>query len=138
MKLALWHNSRVVNLAPVVVSATTGVFLSLLMYRKQLAIKGQSRYFPVFYGTVTGIVGTPFRWEMFVNTKKKAGRPKKDASETRGEYLDVRLGTAEKESFKIAADLAGLSMAAWVRERLRAAARSELYSAGVPVPFIRV
>ena len=68
--------------------------------------------------------------------KKKLGRPKKDASEVRGEYLDVRLDAPEKESFKIAAEIAGLSVAAWVRERLRAAAREELYSAGRKVPFL--
>jgi hypothetical protein len=72
-----------------------------------------------------------------MGAKRKPGRPKKDASELRGEYLDVRLDAPEKESFKLAAEFAGLSLAAWVRERLRAAARSELFDAGVLVPFIQ-
>ena len=68
--------------------------------------------------------------------KSGPGRPKKGAGESRGEYLDVRLYGPEKASFKLAAELAGLSLAAWVRERLLAAARTELFDAGVPVPFI--
>ena len=50
--------------------------------------------------------------------------------------LEVRLEEAEKRAFKNAADLAGLPMSTWVRERLRRAAREELEGAGMPVAFL--
>jgi hypothetical protein len=55
---------------------------------------------------------------------------------TKGDYLDIRLETAEKQAFKDAADLAGIDLSAWVRERLRAAARKELDLADRPVAFL--
>ncbi len=67
---------------------------------------------------------------------KKAGRPPKD--KTRDEYLEVRLDAAEKEAFKDAAELAGTGVSAWVRERLRLAARKELEAVGKPVAFLKV
>jgi len=50
--------------------------------------------------------------------------------------LQVRLSSAEKAAFENAALAAGVSMSAWVRERLRRAARDELQSSGIKVPFI--
>jgi hypothetical protein len=66
----------------------------------------------------------------------KRGRPRKDPQRTKGDYLDIRLEVAEKQAFRDAADLAGLDLSAWVRERLRAAARHELEEAGLPVAFL--
>lgn len=48
----------------------------------------------------------------------------------------VRAQPTEKLAFKEAADLAGISLSSWVRERLRIAAIRELESAGRSVPFI--
>jgi hypothetical protein len=42
---------------------------------------------------------------------------------------------AEKEAFFSAADVAGLSLSAWIRERLRSIARRELLEVGKDVPF---
>jgi uncharacterized protein (DUF1778 family) len=67
---------------------------------------------------------------------KSRGRPKKDADRTKAETLDVRIEPAEKQAFKDAADLAGLAVSAWVRERLRQAARKELGDSGLPVAFL--
>jgi uncharacterized protein (DUF1778 family) len=50
--------------------------------------------------------------------------------------LQLRLQPNEKEAFEKAAQLSGLGVSGWVRERLRLAAIRELESAGVPVPFI--
>jgi antitoxin component of RelBE/YafQ-DinJ toxin-antitoxin module len=50
--------------------------------------------------------------------------------------LQVRVQEAEKRSFHAAAELAGLDLSAWVRERLRLLARKELEKAGQPVPFL--
>jgi uncharacterized protein (DUF1778 family) len=67
---------------------------------------------------------------------RKRGRPPVDPEKAKAEYLDVRLEVAEKEAFKEAADLAGLALSAWVRERLRRAARQELEESGRSVPFL--
>lgn len=65
---------------------------------------------------------------------RKRGRPPKE--QTKAGLLDVRLDPAEKQAFKDAADLAGLALSAWVRERLRLAARKELEEAGRTVAFL--
>jgi uncharacterized protein (DUF1778 family) len=69
--------------------------------------------------------------------KKRAGRPPKGSDQLQTEYLDVRLRTPEKQGFQEAAELAGMALSAWVRERLRQVARKELEQAGRPVPFIQ-
>lgn len=58
--------------------------------------------------------------------KAGRGRPKKTTGTLKSGYLQVRVGDAEKETFDTAAELAGLPLSAWVRERLRAIARKEL------------
>ncbi len=66
---------------------------------------------------------------------KKPGRPKTD--DPRVDYLDIRLATSEKRGFAEAAQLAGIPLSTWVRERLRMAAIRELESAGRAAPFIK-
>jgi uncharacterized protein (DUF1778 family) len=53
------------------------------------------------------------------------------------ELIQLRLQPEEKQAFQEAADLAGASLSAWMRERLRRAARIELVDAHKPVPFAR-
>jgi len=67
--------------------------------------------------------------------RKHGGRPKK--SDTLDEYLELRVKASEKQAFKAAADLAGISMAAWARERLRRATIRELEEASVRVAFLQ-
>ncbi len=67
---------------------------------------------------------------------KPRGRPPKPAGTTKVRYLQVRVSDPEKAAFDAAADLAGLEMSAWVRERLRLAARKELTDARKEVPFL--
>jgi hypothetical protein len=50
--------------------------------------------------------------------------------------LQVRLMGPEKQAFEDAANLAGIALSAWVRERLRRAARKELEEAGHPIAFL--
>lgn len=52
------------------------------------------------------------------------------------ENLLIRVSSAEKEGFELAAVLSGISLSSWVRERLRLAAIRELESAGRRVPFV--
>lgn len=67
--------------------------------------------------------------------KKRRGRPPKGAGKTKVTFLQVRLDESEKRAFNEAADLAGLALSAWVRERLRLLARKELEKVGRPVAF---
>lgn len=54
----------------------------------------------------------------------------------RTERLEIRLQAAEKEAFQMAAEFAGVPLAAWIRERLRRVARNELEDAGKQAPFL--
>jgi hypothetical protein len=55
---------------------------------------------------------------------------------TKAQVLQIRLSDAEKQGFQAAADLAGIPLSSWVRERLRLAAIRDLESAGQKIPFI--
>jgi uncharacterized protein (DUF1778 family) len=74
---------------------------------------------------------------MKTNTQKRIGRPPKDPDKKKGLRLDMRLDEYEKEGFRMAAEMAGLELSGWIRERLRRAAKKELEDAGKKVPFIR-
>jgi uncharacterized protein (DUF1778 family) len=50
--------------------------------------------------------------------------------------IQIRLTEAEKRGFQAAADLAGIPLSSWVRERLRFAAIRDLESAGAQIPFV--
>ncbi|WP_157234700.1 plasmid mobilization protein [Methylosinus sp. LW4] len=54
------------------------------------------------------------------------------------ESMKLRLQPEEKRAFEEAAELAGIPLSAWVRERLRRASRIELEDAGRRVPFARL
>ncbi len=69
--------------------------------------------------------------------QKKRGRPPKAKGSTKTRYLQVRVSDPEKAAFDTAAELAGLDMSAWVRERLRLAARTELEGYGKAVTFLK-
>lgn len=53
------------------------------------------------------------------------------------ESIEIRVQPEEKTAFKGAADLAGIPLSAWIRERLRLASIRELEGAGLSVPFVR-
>jgi predicted HicB family RNase H-like nuclease len=69
--------------------------------------------------------------------KKKKGRPPKQPQARKGHFLQVRLGDDEKQAFTSAAELAGIDVSTWVRERLRLVARRELEEGGKPVEFLK-
>ena len=52
------------------------------------------------------------------------------------ETILIRLTADEKDGFLTAAELAGIPLSSWVRERLRLAAIRELESANRAVPFV--
>ena len=55
----------------------------------------------------------------------------------KGDLLKLRVQIEEKESFQTAADLAGVSLSAWARERLRKVALVELKEAGQSIAFLK-
>ncbi len=57
--------------------------------------------------------------------------------ELKQEVVMIRLTKPEKAGFREAADLAGVGLSTWIRERLRQAAIRELEQAGQIAPFIR-
>jgi len=69
--------------------------------------------------------------------QKRRGRPPKGPDKIKGIRLDMRIEAVEKEGFRRAAELAGLDLSGWIRERLRLAAREELEKAGLAVPLKR-
>lgn len=56
---------------------------------------------------------------------------------TKARVLQIRLSEDEKTGFEAAADLAGIPLSSWVRERLRLACIRDLESAGQKIPFIK-
>ena len=66
----------------------------------------------------------------------RTGRPRKSAETRQSAPLPIRVRQSEKESFQQCADLAGISLSSWVRERLRIAAIRELEGAGRRVAFV--
>ncbi len=55
----------------------------------------------------------------------------------KSDRLELRVTIEEKEGFAEAANLAGIALSAWARERLRRAAVRELEEASRPIPFVR-
>lgn len=64
----------------------------------------------------------------------KIGRPKQATRRT--EYLELRLTENEKRAFSEAANIAGITVSTWVRERLRRAVIRELEEAGRPATVL--
>ena len=71
------------------------------------------------------------------SSKRKRGRPSKSPDELRSEDLLVKLQADEKTAFKDAAQIAGIPLSVWVRERLRRIAINELEEAAHPIAFLR-
>jgi uncharacterized protein (DUF1778 family) len=52
-------------------------------------------------------------------------------------FLKLRIDPAEKQAFQEAADLAGVALSVWIRERCRKVARKELEAAGHKIAFLQ-
>jgi hypothetical protein len=70
------------------------------------------------------------------NSKRKQGRPRKAPEKVKGELLQIRMTTAEKQAFANAAELAGHDLSVWVRDQLRRAARQVFAEFGRSDPFL--
>ena len=71
-----------------------------------------------------------------MTTKRKPGRPPKLISQLKSDSMLVRLDIEEKQTFRDAAQLAGVDLSTWARERLRRSAMRELEEAKKPVAFL--
>jgi hypothetical protein len=52
-------------------------------------------------------------------------------------HFIVRVARQEKDGFEAAAEIAGVGVSTWARERLRSAATHELERAGRKAPFLK-
>jgi hypothetical protein len=68
--------------------------------------------------------------------KKRPGRPPSGSDRLRAESLLVKVQAREKLAFRKAAELAGIGLSTWVRERLRHASIRELEAAGERADFL--
>src|SRR5262245_57764724 len=67
---------------------------------------------------------------------KKRGRPIGSTAKAKGALMQFRADSLEKQAFYEAAALSGLTVSAWIRERLRRICQGELQAARRPVPFL--
>jgi hypothetical protein len=115
-------------MAPVDVSALIGVFVIITTYlfypQKKVQSDKSSHVYP-FHGYNNRMI------------RNKPGRPKKALNQVKGESIELRLATPEKLAFKEAAQIAGIPLSIWIRERLRRAAVRELEEADRPIAFLR-
>jgi hypothetical protein len=81
---------------------------------------------------------SPLSGYSYAMKKKGPGRPRKAPNQVKGDYLELRLAPLEKQAFRQAADIAGIPLASWARERLRRSATRELEEAGLSIPFLAV
>jgi uncharacterized protein (DUF1778 family) len=58
-------------------------------------------------------------------------------SSMKNDTMQIRLQPKEKQAFEIAAQLSGIALSSWVRERLRRSAIRELEEAGRQIPFLQ-
>ena len=72
-----------------------------------------------------------------VKTIKRRGRPLQDPGRAKDQAVLLRMEIKEKQGFREAADIAGITLSAWIRERLRTAAKQELEREGREVPFLK-
>jgi hypothetical protein len=74
-----------------------------------------------------------------MNTTKtkngRRGRPPKGSGMTKSEGILLKMEPREKTAFSKAAEIAGVPLSVWIRERLRRVARDELREAGKESPF---
>jgi hypothetical protein len=69
-------------------------------------------------------------------SKKIQGRDRRGGG-SKADRIEFRLDPNEREAFQDAADLAGIPLSHWIRERLRRVAASELEAAGLKAAFLR-
>jgi hypothetical protein len=59
-----------------------------------------------------------------------------DNKDRKSTTIQIRLTAKEKDGMLQASKIAGISLSAWIRERLRIATIRELEGAGIAAPFV--
>ena len=85
----------------------------------------------------THIVPTIKYFFYFVGTMWVHCNCKEGKIMAKSQFIKIRLSREEKQAFEQASALAGITLSAWMRERLRLVAIRELEGAGYLVPFIQ-
>ncbi len=57
-------------------------------------------------------------------------------SDNKDTQILIKLSEAERDGFKRAAEIAGIGLSAWARQRLRSAAIKEMQDVGEQIPFL--
>jgi hypothetical protein len=73
---------------------------------------------------------------MVESALKRERKMAKSDNKRRTKFVQLDLDEYEKQAFLMAAELAGVALGSWARERLRSAARRELIEFGQKVPFL--
>ena len=68
-------------------------------------------------------------------TRQPTGQPR--SQDRKIIPLNIRVSESEKLAFERAAEIAGIPLSAWIRERLRGAALRELDNVREAVPFLK-
>ena len=55
----------------------------------------------------------------------------------KSDWVKIRIAADEKAAFQQAADLSGISLSAWMRERLRRITIAELEQSGITAQFLK-
>jgi hypothetical protein len=87
---------------------------------------------------LVGLHSIFFRYTLFcmAANKQGRGRPQKSSENKKSKSVLLRLQQREKDGFQEAADVAGVPLATWMRERLRRIAAQELEAVGRKNPFL--
>jgi hypothetical protein len=120
-----WFSIKALAVAPVRAFTLLISLKQELLYTQKYPRQVFSFLICVFFGCIV------------IPMKSKRGRPPKAPDRLRDDKLLVRLESDEKEAFQSAADLAGVSLSSWVRERLRRVAVKELKEASRPIAFLQ-
>ena len=71
-----------------------------------------------------------------LGTMKKIKQSRKPPDAIKTEYIEMRVEKSEKDTFRAAADAAGLPLSGWIRQRLRRDSKKELEDLGLPVAYL--
>lgn len=76
------------------------------------------------------------RYNFGMNSNPRQSEEESRSRELKTVPLNIRVSEAEKKTFARAAEVAGVALSSWMRERLRVAALRELDNIGESVAFL--
>jgi len=76
------------------------------------------------------------RYNMAMNKKSRQPKGESRSGTKKVVPLNIRVAELEKATFARAAEIAGVPLSSWIRQRLRSAAMRELDNIGEPAAFL--